>query len=242
MKLTVLGKYGPFPNAGGGTSSYLLRTRGANILLDAGEGSFSKVVGKIPPEKIDAFVITHFHFDHVCDLGVYSYYFERLSAVGNITEKPLLFCPADDNNPISAPFRLSPQFEVVNVKDGFEMTVKGVKLKFFAMRHPALCFGVKICDGERTFSYTGDTNVCENLAPLTENADCVLADGCFLFKDWTENKPHLSVKHCADLSLSCGAKVIVSHINPSYEKREILAEIPSDANCVVAEEGKEYEI
>ena len=34
MKLTVLGKYGPFPKSNGATSSYLLQVGGKNILID----------------------------------------------------------------------------------------------------------------------------------------------------------------------------------------------------------------
>ena len=241
MKLTVIGKYGPFPRSGGGTSSYLLETRGAKVLLDAGESSFTRVSALIPPEKIDVFIITHFHHDHVCDLGVFSYYFERLSACGKLKKKPLLFCPADEGN-IAAPFIGSEFFETVTVKDAFSSKAFGNEFSFYEMKHPALCYGVKINDGEKIFSYTGDTNLCDNIPPLAEKSDLIVADGCFLSDDWSEKKPHLSVRHCVDISRKYGVKTLVSHINPSYDEEKIRSEIPFGANCEIAEEGKSYEI
>lgn len=42
MKLTVLGKYGPYPKAGGATSGYLLKTNDKIVVLDMGSETLSK--------------------------------------------------------------------------------------------------------------------------------------------------------------------------------------------------------
>ena len=60
MKLTVLGKYGPFPRPNGGTSSYLLQVDGKNILIDCGAGAFSRLTNIIKPEEIDVIFLSHF--------------------------------------------------------------------------------------------------------------------------------------------------------------------------------------
>ena len=241
MKLTVLGKYGPFPKENGGTSSYLLEASGSFVLLDAGESSFSRLVGILPPEKIDAFVITHFHHDHVCDLGVYSYYFERLALSGKLAEKPLLFCP-DDESAISSFYLSSPYFQAVEVRDGLTYSHKGKSFTFYKTAHPVSSYGVKISDGEKTFSFMGDTNVCENLPSLAGGADFLLADGCFRFSDWSDKKPHLSVRHCVDLSRKYGATTLITHINPSYDEDVLRSDIAGENGVFIAEEFKTYDI
>lgn len=43
VELTVLGNYGPYPAAQGACSGYLLNVNGFYIMLDCGNGSFSKL-------------------------------------------------------------------------------------------------------------------------------------------------------------------------------------------------------
>lgn len=242
MRLTVLGKYGPFPKPLGGTSSYLLQSGETAILLDAGECSFTRLSSIIAPESLSAIVITHFHHDHTADLGVYSYYFERLYNSGKINKFPLLVCPDDDSAAAKA-YRSSPFFDVKTVNDGDAVAIGKATARFFRMNHPVATLGVKISGEGKVFAYTGDTNLSENLVPLAKNCDLLLADGCFTDKDWTDKKPHLSVGKVCDLCLKLGVKGIVSHINPSYDEREIAEEIRSSgADCLIAEEFGIYEI
>ena len=239
MKLTVLGKYGPFPKANGGTSSYLLECEGKNILLDAGEGSLSRLSAILKPEKLDAIVLTHSHYDHVCDIGVYNYYFEFLSKTGKEFKKPLLFF-FDDGSPSLAPARTSPYFEKVEIADGFIYDLGGVSLSFTKVNHPALCHAVTV-RSEKTFVYSGDTNLCPALEPLFSSADTFLAGGGFLFADWTKENPHLSVKHVSEFSKKFGNKSIISHLNPFYNEEDVKKEaLLGGGNCVVAQEGETY--
>ena len=78
MNVTVLGKYGPYPKAGGAASGYLLSAGGNRILLDCGSGVFSRLISLCPPEELSAVHLTHLHADHSSDLGVMNYYLQRL--------------------------------------------------------------------------------------------------------------------------------------------------------------------
>lgn len=78
MNVTVLGKYGPYPKAGGAASGYLLSAGGNRILLDCGSGVFSRLISLCPPEELSAVLLTHLHADHSSDLGVMNYYLQRL--------------------------------------------------------------------------------------------------------------------------------------------------------------------
>ena len=78
MKLTVLGKYGPYAPAHGATSGYLLENGGKNLLLDMGSGVLARLQEFIVPEQLDGIIISHVHYDHINDLFLYRYMLERL--------------------------------------------------------------------------------------------------------------------------------------------------------------------
>ena len=92
MKLTVLGKYGPYPPINGATSSYLLQTDSANVLLDLGSGTLARLKEKVGVKDISFIVFSHLHFDHVSDFGVLSY---ELSFSGRI-DKVNVYLPNFD--------------------------------------------------------------------------------------------------------------------------------------------------
>ena len=241
MKLTVLGKYGPFPKEGGATSSYLLNVDGKNILLDLGAGAFSRLCKHVKPEDIDVIILSHFHFDHTSDIGVLMYYYQIASANG-LAKKPLVFCPEDGGALCEAVLNC-PYFDV-NVVMGGEISMLGdIDFDFFPMRHPVESVGVKISCRGKTFAYTGDTNVCDSLEDLYDGSDLVLADGAFLMDDWQELKPHLSVEHIVNLTKKYGNRSIISHINPKYTEEELHEAIKEVGDkCLIAQEGKTYEI
>lgn len=242
MKLTVLGKYGPFSKAGGGTSSYLFQGGGKNILLDAGEGSFSRLCKFIEPNSLDAIILTHSHYDHICDVGIYGYYFESLLRKDKSAYKPVIYL-FNDKTPYISAIANMPFFTVRDIYDGMKTNIGDLLVEFIAVKHPVPCYAVKISDGNKKFVYTGDTNVFDGLEKLVGGADTFLADGCFLHRDWAEDKPHLSVKMISELTKKCGNRAIISHLNPLYDELEIEAEIKNcHGNASVADEGKTYEL
>ena len=68
MEITVLGCWAPYPRAGGACSGYLIRGGGQNILLEAGNGSLSRLMGFLDFRRLDAVIISHLHPDHYLDL------------------------------------------------------------------------------------------------------------------------------------------------------------------------------
>src|SRR5207247_549392 len=73
MRLTVLGKSPSWQDAGGACSGYLLEDSGTAVLIDCGNGVFSKLRHYRDYTRIDAVVLSHLHADHFLDLVPYSY-------------------------------------------------------------------------------------------------------------------------------------------------------------------------
>src|SRR3954470_23013703 len=73
MRLTVLGKSPSWQDAGGACSGYLIEDGDTAVLLDCGNGVFSKMRRWRDYTKVDAVVISHLHADHFLDLVPFSY-------------------------------------------------------------------------------------------------------------------------------------------------------------------------
>lgn len=242
MRVTVLGKYGPYAKTGGATSSYLLTSDESTIAFEFGAGALSRLTSVTPIEKLDAVILSHFHFDHCSDLGTLGYALLRLYSSGRVSSPLKVYCPKDDSH-LSKAIKAMSGFECVEVGDGDEIKIKDLTFKFFAVNHPVPCLGFRVSDGRRTFAYGGDSNVCANLDEIIRGADLALLDGGFKFADWNDKKPHLSVKHCSQLAEKHGVRTIITHINPEYSEGDLIAEIADGGgDCSLARENESYTV
>ena len=236
MKLTVLGKYGPFPKPNSATSGYLLQSNKTTAVLDLGSGTLSRLLSKIKPEDIDFVVLSHLHNDHVCDIFPLTY---ALNFSGNKVVN--LYLPNFDSPILNAVKNLS-AFNLIFIEEGVTYKEGEFTFSFYKTSHPVLNYGIKISSGEKTLAYTGDSRYCENLEKLVEGADLVVADGAFLESEHTEKSPHMSIKQAVSLEkFTPNGKVLVSHINYKYTDEEVFEEIREvSQKSLVAKENEEY--
>ena len=89
MKLTVLGKYGPYAPPGGATSGYLMENGGEYVLLDMGSGVLARLQEFIQPSQLKGIIVSHVHYDHINDLFLYKYMLEGLNKQGKL-ERPVM--------------------------------------------------------------------------------------------------------------------------------------------------------
>ena len=71
MRITVLGKSPSWEDAGGACSGYLIQDGATSLLLDCGNGVFSKLRLFCDYTELDAVLISHLHADHFLDLVPY---------------------------------------------------------------------------------------------------------------------------------------------------------------------------
>jgi ribonuclease Z len=70
MDVVLLGTGSPIPSATRAGPASLVRTPGANLLIDAGRGVIMRLTGAgVAPQALGAVMITHMHSDHICDLN-----------------------------------------------------------------------------------------------------------------------------------------------------------------------------
>ncbi|KAL0225967.1 hypothetical protein P9112_013295 [Eukaryota sp. TZLM1-RC] len=73
MKLTVIGHWAGYPKANDATSGYLLQHDGFNVLIDCGSGVLSNMLHFVSYTELHAVVISHYHHDHIADVGPLQY-------------------------------------------------------------------------------------------------------------------------------------------------------------------------
>lgn len=234
FKVIPIGVNGLYATENSPSSCYLLNAGGKNILLDVGSGAFARLQTFIKPEDLDAIIISHFHFDHFSDIGVFGYYMQSKK------ERIKLFAPNSEEH--IKMFSLDKRFDTETVFPYKQVVSGDIVIKFIPCRHPIETYALKVEYGGRTFCYTADTNDCAAVDEMF-SSDLVLCDSAFTVETWAEGKPHLSAKLCAEYAKKHGAKTLLTHLDPSRDRGDYLKEASLITDlCSLAEVGKEYEV
>lgn len=236
--LTVLGKYGPYPKAGGACSSYLVGCGDTKILLDAGNGSFANLRRHMDYRDLTAIILSHLHSDHSSDLLVMRY------AVQVNHYKPFaLYLPGTPGN-MHDLLSADKAYQTETIRGGMNIRFQDAEITFCAMTHSVEGYAVRIKYRDKVFVYSGDTSQNGSLAAFAGGCDLLLADAQFSNSNLPANPPHMSAAQAAFAAKKAGAKrLMLTHMNPEQDEKPLLAEAKSVfENTIVAEENKTYSI
>lgn len=240
MKLTILGKYGPWPKAGSACSGYLLEAGGARLLLDCGCGILGKLQQHCAIPELDGIVLTHLHSDHMGDMMVLRYALPYFMGKGVMGRLPV-FLPAAPEA-VAQGIAAEAGFDCRFVTGGDALEHRGMALSFFSVRHLIPCNAVKVSHGGSTLVFSGDMNTTPGFAGFAAGADLLLIDGCFPEADWSGEKPHLSAALAAAVGREAGARrVLLTHLRPEDDETLLLAEARrAHPDAEIAQEGAAY--
>lgn len=244
MDLIVLGCNGPYPAAYGATAGYLARSQGGYsfIALDMGSGVFSRLGKFCPPENVSAVILTHLHYDHISDMGVYNYYLEALCKSGkNLKPIPCLVPP--DAEKIEALQKAYPYFRFIGVFEGKKYVLGDVTAEFLPLKHGEADYGVRMTETrtDRKLVYSGDTNACENLEKLLQNCDFWLGGAPLIGNEYQPEGGHLSVEKLQQLADKYDITTVLTHLWPKHAEKEYAAAVTSPL-VSVAKAFKSYHI
>lgn len=217
MKLTVLGMNGPYPEPGKACSGYFLSSESTGIEIDLGSGTLSRLTELSPPEKLNAILITHWHYDHTSDLLPLIY---RLQSVG---KKLALFSPFDGQSQIRSIIAQSGVFEMHDIAVGDCFSVGNIQITVGPARHPVPSVSYRFESEGKSITYTGDTNLTDELGPFIRGTDILLADSLFPKECWSIEKPHLSSVLAAGIAAENQvSRLVITHMNPDYDSLQLL--------------------
>lgn len=170
---TVLGSAGSHTGPGRVCAGHLLRTPGATVLVDAGNGSTANLQRCVALTELDAVIISHRHVDHCIDL-VGMFYARRFNPQ---MDTPLpLYAPAGVadmlTSVLSADSALAfgDVFSIHEIAPGDECTIGDVSVTFFAATHPVAAVSMRCATPDGVVAYSGDTAANEALIACARDA------------------------------------------------------------------------
>jgi ribonuclease BN (tRNA processing enzyme) len=226
MRLTVLGRYGPFPAADGACSGYLVEADDICVLLDCGNGVISRLLTYKRLQDIDAVILTHLHSDHVSDMMVLRYAIDILKKRGQWNRLIKVYSPSLPAS-VWQDLQFNNVFELHDIKPGMETDIGGVKISLSPMVHPVPSFAVKLEDSAgHKLVYSGDTSQGDDLVGFAKGCDMLLCDGGLLASEKTSpNVPHLTAVEAGMVAACADAKAfLLTHLWFEHDEELYLKE------------------
>ena len=199
LKITLCGTSSPLPAPGRAQACVAVETRDHLYIVDAGSGSAATAqLGGIPLNKMRGILLTHYHSDHISDIGDFnlnSWIAGRpapLQIIGpegvdRIVEGLNITYELDRGYRVAhhGAELLNPELGVMQARtigEGVIVDEDGLRITAFEVSHPPIdpAFGYRLDYGGRSVVISGDSLVTDKIVKISDGADVVLHDAMAL--------------------------------------------------------------
>ena len=228
MKLTILGYSGAYPTEKSGTTAYLLESEGYHLAIDMGSGGFLALKEHLNPLSLDALILSHYHGDHIADVGVLQYYRQLNQESGH------QILPIYGHQEQECQFK---QWTIPNVSCGYpidehsELDLGPFYLSFLRTIHPVPTFAMRIEEvkTKKVLVFTADSGYFDSLIDFSKESDVFLADTYFLNGN-ERNAFHLTAQETGEIGKKANVKkIIATHLNDRIDLQQLQKEIEEAA-------------
>jgi ribonuclease BN (tRNA processing enzyme) len=237
MRLTVLGKSPSWQDADGACSGYLVEEGDTCVLVDCGNGVFSKLRLYRDYTRVDAIVISHLHADHFLDLVPYAYaltYAPRRQPVPiqrwpgeKNPHKPRLICPPGSREA----FRrivgtwgnddlIENAFELEEYTADSTPEIGELRIHFTEVPHFTETFAIAVesANGGGRLAYGADSSPNQKVVECARNADLLLMEATLPRPERTGMRGHLTPREAGEHAKEAGVKrVVLTHISDELD-------------------------
>lgn len=233
MELTILGCMGGYPTKDVGTTAYLLTTDDFRLLIDVGSNALLSLEHHLDPLDLDALILTHYHADHIADLGVLQYTFQLKEPAAGKSKKILPIYGHTE----SEFFRL---LAMPGVSEGIayapEETLElgPFRIRFLKTIHPVPCYALRIEEiaTGKVFVFGADSAYLAALVPFVKDADLFLADAN-LFNGNERHHAHMTAGEVGAIAEEAAVKeLILTHLPQKGELSVLLDQAKEAAPSV----------
>lgn len=245
MKLTVLGCLGAYPYKGAGTTGFLLQSEGFNLLIDAGSTTLIQLEKQLEPTALDAVILSHYHHDHIADLGVLQYYWQ-LSPTRDVQRELMIYGHDEDAQHFS-------QLTMPGVSKGIayqpneSLEIGPFTITFLKTIHPVICYAMRIVENStgKVLVFTGDSGYLETFVSFATAADVFLAD-TYLFAGNELHHAHFTSKEAGEIAKAAGVKMLIlTHLPQHGDLEQLRQEAQAAAGDIpvsLAAVNKQFDI
>jgi ribonuclease BN (tRNA processing enzyme) len=222
MWLTVVGCRSGMPSEGQSSSSYLVGSDSARVLLDCGPGTATTL--GVHPTTLDGIVISHLHLDHCYDLlpvgkmllashARHAMLFPTLRSAPSHEPRPPvpLYVPEGGRAVLEALAALFPvgaalpildkafsvAFDVREYQPGDTFSIGDLQIEVHGLRHIVPNCGIRVESATGSLAYTGDTGTTDELVGLARGVDLLLAEATLELPD-SSGHGHLCALEAAE--------------------------------------------
>jgi len=236
VRITVLGKSPSWQDAGGACSGYLIEEGDFVLLLDCGNGVFSKLRSFRDYVDVDAVLISHLHADHFLDLVPYSY---ALSFAPRQQPVPVASWPGTDHPArplLYAPVGATEKFrQIVScwgnedlIERAFdlreydlfeELSLGPLSARFCEVPHFVHTSAIELSsNGGGRLTYSADCSPNEELVRFASDTDMLLIEATLPRPERTGERGHLTPREAGEHARLAGAKrVVLTHISDELD-------------------------
>lgn len=229
ITLMPVGTGAAFGDAGDVQSSYLLRAGDRAVVLDLGSGAVSALAHHLPPEDLDAVVISHAHPDHCVDL--FGLHVRMAWGPGQGRVIPVFgpeglagrLAAFSDSEPWPAQQGL--RMEVLSPGSGEVDLGGGVRLLHREVPHLPPTHALRVEHGGSALCYSADCGPDDALVRLAHGCDVLLCECTFGPDPVPEGVPHLNGRHAGDIARRAGVgRLLLTHRQPGHDPDAALAQ------------------
>jgi ribonuclease BN (tRNA processing enzyme) len=263
VKITVLGKSPAWQDAGGACSGYLIQEGDYTLLLDCGNGVFSKLRRLVDYVDVSAVLISHLHADHCLDLIPFAY---ALTYAPRQQPVPVAGWPGTSDParpPLHAPAGSAEVFRQLSScwGDG-GLIEKAFSLSEYRAPHPLALgpFSVDFCEvphytttyaikvqgshGSR-LTYSADCSPNDELVDFAHDSDMLLIEGTLPRPERTGIRGHLTPREAGDHGRRARVRrVVLTHfsdeLDPEWARTEACEGFGGPVE--LAQEGAVYKV
>jgi ribonuclease BN (tRNA processing enzyme) len=264
VQITVLGKSPSWQDAGGACSGYLIKEDGYALLLDCGNGVFSKLRHHCDYVDVDAVLVSHLHADHFLDLVPFSYalrYAPRQQPVPvagwpgtSEPARPELYAPVG----AAEMFRqivgcwgnddlIEGAFALQEYQSWDELEAGPLRVRFCEVPHYTTTFAVELSSagGGGRFTYSADCSPNEEIVQFASGTDLLLIEATLPRPERTGERGHLTPAEAGEHGRRAGAKrLVITHFSDELDPEWARAQAAEafDGPVELAQEGAVYTI
>jgi ribonuclease BN (tRNA processing enzyme) len=228
MRLTVLGAGPAYTDRQGASGAcYLVSEGGTHLLLDLGQGSFTRVFPHVEPAELAAVVVSHLHPDHFIDLVPMRHYLRyelqpprRMRVLG--------------------PAALAERLDALHGEPGFTAgaldterlgegprRIGALRVDARLVAHTDESYAVRVAGSDGPgLVYSGDCGRADDLVPLIRPGDALLAEVSFGPGPVPSDVLHLDGPAVGRMATAAGAgHVLLTHLLMGRDPGETIASV-----------------
>jgi ribonuclease BN (tRNA processing enzyme) len=242
VRITVLGKSPAWQDAGGACSGYLVEEGDYSLLLDCGNGVFSKLRHYRDYVDVDAVLISHLHADHLLDLVPFSYalsYAPRQQPVAvagwpgtDSPARPQLHAPMGAGDLFRRLVSTWGDEELIERAFGLheydgpdELSLGPFNVRFCEVPHYTRTFAVELRAPSGRLTYSADCSPNDALVEFARETDLFVIEATLPRPERTGVRGHLTPGEAGEHGRRASARrLVITHFSDELDAEWVGAE------------------